>query len=497
MEFLDLIRKYRYHLFIAFNLLWLWALLSPNIYYFDDNYRAAGGYYNWGGDFRPFADWLYYFIGMGRNFTDLTPLPQLFSLMFLYYVYYLYVEKFSYGEIKISILLIFLPIVWSPFLLANLYFRYDSIFMLLAVLFSVWASFDVDHKKKLRAVFLLFLACGLYQPAIVAYVCTTLFSVYTLQAGSKKALVQQWVKKSFIYFTVFILGVATYYFTVMKFTKDYNLYSATHSQMDIKNIIPNVIQVVHDIGIIFQGDTGFIFFTLFLYLILFNLIFLIKKFSYFGTVIFFIIQAVFLMCSAGVNLLLSFPQFEYRTFIFFGFYVSYLLLSVFCILNKNSNKKYLYSILFFIGFYFMSIALNTSNAQKEKNNLERILLSNVVRDFYDYKVSTKKSMVFYGEVNPSIVQVIISKYPMIYNIIEGSRYYVFEIQNYYKQRLNIPGFRYREYKYLYLLKHGRDFSITHDDLFYTIYESSNTVLVCFKLEELEEKSCKNIIENAK
>ncbi|WP_104483920.1 glucosyltransferase domain-containing protein [Acinetobacter indicus] len=494
MEIIDFLKKHQYHIFVAFNLLWIWALLSPNIYYFDDNYRAAGGYYNWGGDFRPFADYLYYILGMGRNFTDLTPLPQLFALVFLYSIYFLYIKKFNAGKINIPILLVFLPIVWSPFLLANLYFRYDSIFMLLAVLLSVLAVFYVDKKQYIRAGLLLFVACGFYQPAIVAYVCTTLFIVYTLQAESKNGLFQLWLKKSFIYFLVFLGGVATYYFTIMKFTTEYNSYSSTHNQMLISNIVPNLISSLKKVGIIFQGDTGFVFAALFFYLIVFNLFFLIKKFSYFGIVIFLFVHTIFAMSAAGVNLLLDIPQFEYRTFIFLGFYISYLLLSAKFLLKQDSSKKYLYSILLFTCFYFLSIALNTSNAQKEKNSLEKILLTEVVRNFNNYNLNMRKKIVFYGEINTRIIQIIIDKYPIIYGIAEGNIYYGFEIQNYYEHMLNIPRFRYRADKHLFILKHGKEFSVIHDDIFYTIYESSSTLLVCFKLQNLEEKSCKSMIE---
>ena len=272
MEVLDLIKKYKYHIFIAFNLLWVWALLSPNIYYFDDNYRAAGGYYNWGGDFRPFADWLYYILGLGRRFTDLTPLPQIFALVFLYYTYYSYVKKYSDEKINITILLTFLPIVWSPFLLSNLYFRYDSIFMMLAVLLSVLAIFDVDNKKYFRAIILIFIACGFYQPAIVAYICTALFLVYNIRDNEKNKMLKLLFKQSFIYFIVFVAGIALYYLTIMKFTTEFNFYSATHSQMSIKNLIPNIINATNEVGVLFQGDTGFIFFAIFTYLLLINLV---------------------------------------------------------------------------------------------------------------------------------------------------------------------------------------------------------------------------------
>lgn len=483
MEVLFLIKKYKYHLFIAINILWVWALLSPNIYYFDDNYRAAGGYYNWGGDFRPFADWLYYIIGLGRRFTDLTPLPQLFALVFLYYIYFLYIKKFNDGKITVPILLVFIPIVWSPFLLSNLYFRYDSIFMLLAVLLAVLAVFDVDNKKYFRAIILLFITLGFYQPAIVAYVCTALFYVYTIKEDDINKIFKQWFKKSIVYFLVFLAGLLFYYFTIMNFTTDYNFYSATHSSMSLQNLIPNVVQAIKEINVIFQGDTGLIFFSLFVYLLLMNLIFLIKKLSYLGVIVFIAIHITFAISAASVNLLLDVPRFEYRTFIFFGFYISFLLLSCFYVLDKINYKKYNFSILFFIGLYFSSIALNVSNAQKYKNNFDNALILDIVNVLYDSgKFDKDKTIVFYGETIPYTVQQLVYKYPIIGGIATNASYYTYKIQNYYPYQMKYIKFRfqYDKIKYINYMKNKDDFLTLKDARFYTIYNSSKEVFIEFK-----------------
>ena len=110
--------------------------------------------------------------------------------------------------------------------------------------------------------------------------------------------------------------------------------------MSIENSIPNIIQAINEIGILFSGDTGFIFLAIFSYLVLMNLIYFINRFSYIGIVIFFIIQIAFMFSAAGVNLFLETPRFEYRTFIFYGFYISYLLLSAAYLLNDRKLKKY-------------------------------------------------------------------------------------------------------------------------------------------------------------
>ena len=477
MEVLDLIKKYKYHIFIAFNLLWVWALLSPNIYYFDDNYRAAGGYYNWGGDFRPFADWLYYILGLGRRFTDLTPLPQIFALVFLYYTYYSYVKKYSDEKINITILLTFLPIVWSPFLLSNLYFRYDSIFMMLAVLLSVLAIFDVDNKKYFRAIILIFIACGFYQPAIVAYICTALFLVYNIRDNEKNKMLKLLFKQSFIYFIVFVAGIALYYLTIMKFTTEFNFYSATHSQMSIKNLIPNIINATNEVGVLFQGDTGFIFFAIFTYLLLINLIYFIKKFSYFGIVVFTIMQIGFVFSAAGVNLLLEIPKFEYRTLIFYGFYISYLLLSALYVLNIKSYKNYNYSILFFVIFYFLSISLYISNMLKDHSYLENYLVLDIITNIDKLKLQKYDSYIFYGEYKDHIVRTTIDKYPISKKFISNNTY-VYKIKNFFPY-LNYNKFKTTQEKQIYIKNNKKYFKGIMSTKFYTIYEYQNSIIIYF------------------
>lgn len=483
MEVLDNIKKYRYHIFLLINILWVWLLLSPNIYYFDDNYRAAGGYYNWGGDFRPFADWLYYILGMGVSFTDLTPLPQIFALFFLYTIYFLYLKNYAYNKITILNLLVFIPIVWSPFLLSNLYFRYDSIFMLLAMLLSVLAIFDVNNKKYFRATLFLFIACGLYQPAIVAYVCTALFLVYNIKNDDKNKMFKLWFKQSLIYFFVFLAGILVYYFTVMRFTTDYNFYSATHSQMSIQNLIPNIIKVIQEVGVIFKGDTGSIFFAIFSYLILINLIFLVKKFSYLGVIIFFTIQLGFILSGAGVNLLLDVPRLEYRTFIFYGFYVSYLLLSALYIINIEKYKNYNNAVLFFVSFYFLSIALSISSAQKIKKSFEDYLIISIVENLYNFNYNKNQNIIFYGEYTPYIVHQIFNKYPIARGVVSETISHTYKLQNYFPYQLPSRRFRTNSEKFKYFETNKINYNVVEEKRFYTIYRNKDEVIFYFNSDE--------------
>lgn len=486
MEVLYYIKKHKYYVFVFFNLLWIWALLSPNSYYFDDGYRASGGFYNWGGDYRPFADWLYYLLGMGQRFTDLAPLPQIISLVFLYYTYYLYIKNFHYEKITISALLIFLPIIWSPFLLSNLYFRYDAIFMMLALLLTVLAVFDVENKKYFRAVLLVFIACGFYQPAIVGYVCTALFFIYKVEFYSKEDAFKIWIKKSFKYFSIFIIAVIIYYFTIMKFTTSYNNYSATHSQMSIYNISVNIIKSIQEVIIIFKGDTGFIYLFIYLYLLIVNLIFFQRSFSYLGIIIFLITNLIFILSISSVNLLLNTPRFEYRTFIFHGFYVSFLLFSLYKYFEVTKYSKYVIIIPYFISFYFLSIALNISNAQKMQLNFEDYLLIDIANTINQYNLNNQKLFYFVGETYPSNIYIMSDKYPLIKKIVVNPFHLSSKIKKYYPTEFLTFTFNDAEKERKFLEKEKYKFNLLQSKKFYDVYSINNDNKIIIFLKKVEQ-----------
>ncbi|MFC3902966.1 Glucosyl transferase GtrII [Acinetobacter marinus] len=484
---LSIIKKYKYPIFIGFNLLWIWALLSPSIYYFDDNYRAAGGYYNWGGDFRPFADWLYYLLGLGRRFTDLTPLPQIISLLFLYLIVSHYVNNFFDTWKNFEGWLVFSPIFLSPFLLSNLYFRYDSLFMMLAVLFSVLAIHFVNQKRYIFATCLLYFTLGLYQPAIVAYVCTALFVIYKLNSNNSYKSFQLWFRQSLLYFVIFAVSLVLYYFTIMKFTTDFNWYSTTHSQMSIANAVPNLTVAIREISILFQGDSGYIYLVIFIYLLLLNVIYFFKLFSYLGLIAFLIVHFSFVCTAAGVNLFLDVPRFEYRTFIFYGFYTSFLLLSAYKIILYYRLYKCNCFLLFFVNFYFLSISLNVSNAQKYKENFDDMVIFDLLETIHNNKsINKNTTIIFYGESTPYTVQQIVYKYPVIKNIIANGSYYTYKIQNFFPYQLKYIKFRGDKEKFEYYLEKNKKFEIVDDRLFYYIAsDSNNNLLIYFKPLEKE------------
>ena len=65
-------------------------------------------------------------------------------------------------------------------MLSNLYFKFDSLFMMLSILLSVIAIYFVEQKFYIKAVVFLYISAGLYQPSLIAYVCASLFYIFRL-----------------------------------------------------------------------------------------------------------------------------------------------------------------------------------------------------------------------------------------------------------------------------------------------------------------------------
>lgn len=482
MYFLNNVKDTKLVLLLFVILLWIYSILSPNVYYFDDNYRAAGGFYNWGGDFRPFADWLYYFIGLGTNFTDLTPLPQIIAILFTFLIYRLYVIYIFKCKSLYIETCIFLPIVFSPFLLSNLYFRYDSIFMLFSMYLAVYAVILINNNKYLYSLLIIFISCGFYQPSIIAFICTSLFYIYQIESESnRKKRVIIWLTQSTKYFFVFLGGVILYYVIIIKNTKNFNNYASTHTSISVENFFPNILKSIDEFSIIFEGDSGVLFLSIFYTLVFFNLIYHFSQDKIFGILIFIIVNSSFIISSAGVNVFLDIPRFEYRTFIFFGFYISYLLYGAY---RLSINKKYKNFFILLNGitiFYFISIALNVSNALKSQSKFEEMIVYDLSKDLYQSNVNLENLYFFIGKSSPQNVKVSINKYPIIDKTILHQVHFSFRIKKYYPE-LKIISLNNKEKDRYFFKNNLNNMKLILDSYFYNIYEFSdrNITVIYFK-----------------
>lgn len=143
--------------FFLLSLLISLPVVFINIQYLDDIARTAIGYYGWLADGRPLTELFYFIVSGGGRVVDLYPITQILAyglISFSCFFICLKFDVFGWHALSISSVAIF-----SPLLLGNMLFRYDSITMSMAFLIST-LGFYYKNNNSIKSI--------LYQAILVA-----------------------------------------------------------------------------------------------------------------------------------------------------------------------------------------------------------------------------------------------------------------------------------------------------------------------------------------
>lgn len=148
-------------------LLFIYPLIQAGIYYRDDLDRSITGYYGWRGLGRPFADILTrFFSASGHYNLDLFPYTMLASCIFLGASALALSKHLIKSDIPNANIVAAL-LIFNPFILQNIAYRYDSLGMSIAFFLAVVAytyknkNLTIEVATKLIAGVL---SLTLYQP---------------------------------------------------------------------------------------------------------------------------------------------------------------------------------------------------------------------------------------------------------------------------------------------------------------------------------------------
>ena len=212
-------------LFLSF--VYYLPVILLNEYFLDDHYRVLTGDYAWVGDYRPIADYLYYFLGLSFDVVDTFPIPyiiQYFTISIL--LGYLVVGISNKFELKkelinyITIICFF--ILLNPFFLQNIYFRFDSIAMVFSVMIILFLLIIQQIKIEF---FALLVVLFLYQSSIIGYpiiVCINV--IYLILKNNNRVSIY---KYSISRMCVFFSAILVFYFIASNFIQP-NSYASSH-----------------------------------------------------------------------------------------------------------------------------------------------------------------------------------------------------------------------------------------------------------------------------
>lgn len=390
--------KNEYFIFFISFLIYLPPILWGN-YFMDDSYRSLDGRYDWVGDYRPVADLIYYILGQGY-FIDLFPYTYIIQIFICSYFIYIITKKTQQvydfnAKYEKFVSLGFFCLFLNPFFLQNIYFRYDSLPMMLSIIF-VCLPLYFEYRKIIISMVFCLLTLLTYQSSIIGF--PILICLHTLFLLSKNHTQKEVVL--FISNNILALFLAFIFFGfISKFLIEPNYYASENlnfifSYSNWKNLLYENIK--YSIGnlIITNRLLDYIIFSILLILSILSILLILKnhKSNFVFKVAIFL--GLMLMCSLAllnINIFLYQPRLHARTYIGFGFMNLFIYLSVVFYFLKKPIKKneflFLFFILSYLPFIYFGINSATFNAMKDLTKYNENVIFSLIQDIKRIKTN--------------------------------------------------------------------------------------------------------------
>lgn len=482
------------HLSFFISFLVYFPIVLWNSYFLDDNYRSVYAYYAWTGDYRPIADIIYNLLSLNSNFIDTFPLNYIIQFFLVSYFMIFFTNKiqnyFLINEelknyITIAVSFLFL----SPMFMQNLYFRYDSLIMVLSIVF-VCIPFFFNNKKVdlLCCIIVLFT----YQSSIIGYMCIVILRILSLSINNndKSMLYREIIKSITILFSSFL-----FFFMVAKIFITPNNYAQTHTSLaNSMDVLIENIQLSLS-NLLFTNSL--VDYALCLSLILISISIIISivcnnyKVNFFEKLIIcFGILLIFIFCLLNLNVILQTPRLYPRTYIGIGFILFISCLSFVILLSNNIIKINQQKLKIFIKLHFFYLLILFLNIQysgynyiKENERNENILINNINYDLSTLNLKSFNFIMVYGELQPTRrAKVLEKRFPILKNTLDSK--VNFKRHRMYYTLLENEGFKFKNtgfqsLKGAYLYNNNIDKKPTFERSKYNILVTPNNDLFIY------------------
>ena len=477
-------KKYKYLLVPFLILLIIYSIayfpiFRANFNYIDDMGRVAFGYQNWDNFSRYISNFLSKFIHTSSYLTDISPLTQIIAIVFLALSGIIILKLFKNKNKKINItsVLAVSIIGLCPYFLECISYKYDSPYMSLSILSSVFPFLLFNKNKKYNLLFVscifvgTLIMCMTYQAAsgIIPMIALFLSYRYWNEKDNKNAI------KILIFSAIgYFVGLLVFKLFIMKPVESY----VSNAMFSLKDLIPGIINNLKTYYTYVLTDFRRLWLILFIIIIMFFVLKQVKdskqkKIYAFGLTIVFI---VIIFCLAfGMYPVLEKPIFSPRGMYGFG-----ILLVLFMVNTVNDNEKYIQK-LFVIGlcYCFITFSFTYGNALSEQKRYIDFRVQNVINGLNDLEIMNTndiKKIKLVGIVGSSPV---INHFPdhyknLINRLVQQSfgdnwmwnQYYFqhyFMIKNVYiDYNIDVPKEKFKLYKdtmYYKIESNGSDFII--------------------------------------
>lgn len=374
------------------------TIVRANFLYIDDLGRFAFGFKGWDNFSRYLSCFFSTFLHCDKHFlTDISPLTQIISVIFLAVASVIAVFVLSENR-KVTFVGIVaaIPIGLSPYFLACLSFRYDSPYMALSILVSIFPLLFVPQQKNESAT-----KQNLrdYIPYIVISIICILSMCMTYQAASGIypmlvliLALKRWNKKE--PFIIFLLtSISAFFVTIVIFkfffVKKINVYVSTEIA-GIRQLVPCVINNLSKYYSLIKSDYKELWFNLHIVnFILFIAVCTIHSFrkKTIAIVVNIICSVLLALFAFGIYPVLSKPLFYTRAMYGFGVLCGFISIMIVC------QTKSIFAKLpsFALAWIFFVFAFTYGNALSEQKRYADFRVQQVVSDLNGLEVFANKN----------------------------------------------------------------------------------------------------------
>ncbi|XUA20727.1 glucosyltransferase domain-containing protein [Citrobacter sp. OP27] len=403
-----------FFMLLSISAIFMLPIINANIYYVDDISRAQTNLLGWSGLGRPVSDLLFMMFSISHRGVDVSPLPQALSILVNALSSYVLLRCISKENSINSILLSAIPVV-SPLYIQNMLYRYDSLSMSLAVLFSIYASYIAlaRSKKLIHASILIILSFCLYQASMPIFPILIMLGACKLHKDNKP-------------FLIFILKWAVIYLVstlVYKIISGFFIASSRGELIFSKTNWVNMLDAnINSFYWLFKSAYGhhgeFIFASLISLSLIFSTILLIKNQihshdkikSLSQSLLITVLPIISVLTAAIFISVLSESFIVPRVALGFGFVISFL---IYTLHIKSHNNIVIFSCSFIVLFISICSSYAVVSATKKQYDGDLLLTAQIKTTIENNQQLKDLDFHTYGRVNESIYSRMVSKsYPI-------------------------------------------------------------------------------------
>jgi len=354
------------------------TIVRANFLYKDDIGRAAEGYQGWLFWSRHASEILSVFIHADTVLTDISPLPQLLAILMLSLSSVFLVYIIANKKITIVGLLASIPLGLSPYFLECLSFKFDSPYMALSVLTSIFPFLFISRRKAFLfiSVASLLIMCTTYQAASGIYIMIAVvlcFQYWNSREKTNKEIL------SFLGISViaFCSTMLLYKFFILKAVDIESGGYAANSMLPLSHIVSGTLGNIKEYIMTINHDFGMIWKIVIVIVLLFFIIKSVyssaqrKIFSFFISILIIVLSFIL---SFGLYSLLEAPLFDPRSLYGFGAF-----LAIVCVYISNYKKASIVTVLA-LNWCFMVFAFSYGNALADQNRYTNFRITLLLHD---------------------------------------------------------------------------------------------------------------------